>query len=198
MIPLRGFTYVRSGRRALSLHRAPGLLLVLLLAMVGPAHRAFAQAAESADAGRTFIWAGGGLSYYNLQYGDHKNVGITAFADADTVRRIGLEAEARWLDFHQTSNVHAETYLGGVRYHFNVGRFQPYVKGLAGLGEFNFTYNYAHGSYFVIAPGGGVDYFLKPRVSIRVADFEYQYWPQFTFGAMTSVGITSGIRFRVF
>ena len=47
-------------------------------------------------------------------------------------------------------DIHAETYLAGPRYHFNMGRFQPYVKGLGGLGKFSFTYNYAHGTYYVI------------------------------------------------
>lgn len=174
------------------------LVLVLLLAAFGSARLARAQSDESANAGRAFVWAGGGVSGYNLQYGDHNNLGISGFVESDTIRRFGLEAEGRWLEYHQSANIHAETYLGGVRYHFNVDRYQPYVKGLAGLGKFNFSYNYAHGSYFVAAPGAGVDYRLRPRINIRIVDFEYQYWPQFTYGAMTSVGITTGVRFRVF
>ena len=122
---------------------------------------------------------------------------MTGFVDADTIRHFGVEAEGRWLEWHQTADVHAETYLIGPRYHFNVGRFQPYVKGLVGLGEFNFSYNYAHGSYAVVAGGGGADYRLNHRWSVRVVDFEYQYWPQFTFGAMNSVGVTTGIRYRI-
>jgi opacity protein-like surface antigen len=107
-----------------------------------------------------------------------------------------MQSEVCWLEFHQNSNIHAKTYLAGPRYHFDLGRFQPYAKGLVGIGNFNFTYNYAHGRYFVIAPGAGLDYRLNHRLSVRV-DGEYQYWPQFTFGPMSSGGVSVGIRYLI-
>lgn len=168
-------------------------LLLAVLPLLG-AGRALGQSRESATAGRTFLWVGGGASAYYLQYGAVKNYGVTAYVDGDSVRRFGFEAEGRWLDYHQTSNIHAETYLAGPRYHFNTGRLQPYVKGLGGLGKFNFTDNYAKGSYLVVAGGGGADYRLSSRWGAR-ADFEYQYWPQFTFGPMSSGGVTLGVRY---
>jgi opacity protein-like surface antigen len=164
--------------------------------MLIPGRNAIAQSRESATAGRAFVWVGGGASVYHLQYGNVENIGLTGYVDADSARRFGVEAEGRWLDYHQSHNIHAETYLAGLRYHFDVGRFQPYVKGLAGLGRFNFSYNYAYGRYFVLAPGGGIDYRLSERWSAR-ADFEYQYWPQFTFGAMSSPGATVGVRYLI-
>jgi hypothetical protein len=142
--------------------------------------------------------AGGLASGYNVQYGEVKLLGPAAFVDVDTLRHFGLEGEARWLDFHQTSNIHASTYMAGPRYHREEGRFDPYVKGLVGVGEFNFPYNYATGSYLVVAPGGGVDFRLNHHVWIRVADFEYQIWPQFTYGQMSSFGVSTGIRMRIF
>ena len=42
--------------------------------------------------------------------------------------------------------------------------------------------------------GGGADYRLSSRWGAR-ADFEYQYWPQFTFGSMSSGGVTLGLRY---
>lgn len=170
-------------------------LVVAMLALLAAVH-ASAQSRESATAGRTFVWVGGGVSDYYLQYGGVKNLGLTGFVDADTRRKLGIEAEGRWLDYHQTHNVHAETYLAGPRYHFNVNRVQPYVKGLAGLGKFNFPYNYATGKYFVIGVGGGADYFITPRLSVR-GDFEYQYWPQFTFGAMSAGGVSVNLRYLI-
>ena len=173
-------------------------LLLLIPFMVGPARQAWSQAVESADAGHASLWVGAGASGYTVQYGSRKLLGVTAWVDGETIRKLGIEGEGRWLDWHQHANVHAETYLGGLRYHFNVGpRMQPYVKGLAGLGRFNFPYNFASGNYTVIAPGGGVDYRLSRRWGVR-ADFEYQYWPNFTFGTMSSVGGTVGLRYRVF
>lgn len=183
-------------RRA-KFHLGTALALLFVTSMFLGAPSAHGQAVESANAGNSFITVGGGASGFYLQYGERKNLGLTAWVDADTIRRFGFEGEGRWLEYHQKANVHVETYLGGVRYHFNVNRFQPYAKALAGVGRFNFPYNYAYGHYLVIAPGGGVDYRLTNRWSAR-ADFEYQYWPQFTYGAMSSVGGTIGIRFRVF
>jgi len=164
--------------------------------MAGLMMMAGAQSRESAERGGTYFWVGGGASAYYMQYGGGKNLGVTGYFDADSIRRFGFEAEGRWLEFHQNNNIHAETYLGGPRYHFNMGRFQPYVKGLAGLGYFNFTYNYAYGRYIVIAPWGGLDYRLSPRLSVR-ADGEYQYWPQFTFGPMSSGGLSLGLRYLI-
>jgi hypothetical protein len=50
----------------------------------------------------------------------------------------------------------------------------------------------------VLAPGGGVDYRWKRRISFRLADVEYQIWPQFNFGSMTSVGVSAGVRYHIF
>jgi len=169
---------------------APTLLLLGL-------HVASGQSAESATAGRAMLSVGVAASGFTLQYGDRKIVGITAWVDADTIRRFGVEGEMRRLEYHQTANVHAETYLAGLRYHFNYGRTQPYIKALGGDGHFNFPYNFATGNYFVIAGGGGIDYRLSHRWAAR-ADFEYQEWPQFTFGSMNSYGATVGIRYRIF
>jgi opacity protein-like surface antigen len=185
------------GSGARLLPRPYTLLLLLVAALSLLANQnALAQSLESATAGRSFIWVGGAVSGYYIQYGQAKNLGVTGYVDADSIRRFGIEAEGRWLDFHEKNNVHAETYLAGPRYHFNLGRYQPYAKGMVGIGKFNFPFNYAQGTYFVIAPGGGLDYRLSPRWSAR-ADFEYQYWPQFTFGPMSSGGISVGVRYLI-
>jgi hypothetical protein len=173
----------------------PCILMTVGLAMAGTAS---AQVVPSGDGGGLNIFAGATGSGFTVQYGQRKMLGVSAIVDVDTRRAIGLEGEARWLIFHQTEEVHATTWLAGPRYHRSIGKFQIYGKGLVGVGDFNFPYNYAHGSYLVIAPGGGVDYALTHRVRLRIADFEYQYWPQFTYGPMSSLGISTGLRIRVF
>jgi hypothetical protein len=196
MDKLESFSIERGSRARLLPHLRLIVCVIAAVFAILAAGNAFGQTRESATAGRTFLWVGGGGSGYYLQYGQSKNLGITGYVDADTVRRFGIEAEGRWLMFHETNDIHAETYLAGPRYHFNVGRFQPYVKGMAGIGKFTFTYNYAHGTYFVVGPGAGLDYRILPRLSVR-ADGEYQYWPNFTFGAMSSGGISVGLRYLV-
>lgn len=182
---------------AKALHRRSIRGLLFVACMLAGTRAVRAQAVESANDGHLFLNAGVGGSGFYLQYGAQNNVGITAWVDADTIRHFGVEGEARWLEWHQTANSHLETYLVGARYHFDAGRFQPYVKGLIGAGGFKSPATSSYGYYLVIAPGWGTDYHLGGRWSAR-ADFEYQHWPQFTFGATNSVGGTVGIRYHIF
>ncbi len=180
----------------LSRHAVFAVLFALVsLALV---RTASAQVVYSGDSGGFTLSAGATASGYEVQYGQQKLLGLAAIVDADTHSHIGVEAEARWLMFHETNELHATTWMAGPRYHFTKGRFQFYGKGLVGVAQFTFPYNSAQGSYLVIAPGGGVDYSWKRRFSLRLADVEYQIWPQFTYGSMTSVGVSAGLRYRIF
>jgi len=195
---MKTFRKEKSGAGTRERFRACGLIL-LAITMTGVAapRQARAQSAESGDEGAARLSVGGGGSGFVLGYGSRKMLAGTTWVDGDTIRRLGVEGEGRWLEFHQTANVHAETYLGGLRYHLNYGRTQPYVKALAGFGNFNFPYGYATGRYFIAAGGGGLDYRINRRWMAR-ADFEYQNWPQFTYGSMNAFGATIGLRFRIF
>jgi hypothetical protein len=159
---------------------------------------AFGQVIPAADAGGYNLTVGATATGYSLQYGQTKMLGVAAIADIDTKRRIGLEGEAQWLMFHQTANVRSTTYLIGPRYHLTYGRFQPYVKGLIGLGQFSYPYNLGQNNDLVFAPGAGLDFRVTHRLRLRLADFEYQIWPQFHYGSMTSYGLSAGIRVRIF
>ncbi len=147
---------------------------------------------------RIALSAGGTASEYYLQYGQTRLLGVTAFSDVDIWRHYGVEAEARFLEFNQPKNIHAETYLAGPRARLNLGKFQVYGKGLIGLGVFHYPYTYGTDNDFVAGGGGGVDYHISPRVHIRLADFEYQYWPEFHYGPMSSFGISAGFRVKIF
>ena len=185
--------------KALGLRVRFTVLLAFAIFIVGLApHVAQAQVQAPGDQGGLILSAGAMGSGYTIQYGQRKMAGISAFVDADTKRRFGIEAEGRWLEYFQTANVHVETYSIGGRYHFHAGRFEPYAKGLIGFGDFNFPYNLATGRFLVVTGGGGLDIRLSRRIYIRAADFEYQSWPQFTFGAMTTLNASAGLRVRVF
>ena len=147
----------------------------------------------------TYVQVGGSASIFQADYGQRYLGGNTAFIDAHLYRRIGLEAEARFLRLHEDEGAHQTTYLVGPRISIYPRTVRPYVKVLAGRGLFTFPFLYARGSYFVWAPGGGLDYRVRHgRMTIRVVDFEYQFWPQFTFGALHPYGVSSGVAFRVF
>ena len=114
--------------------------LVLLAICLGRSNAACAQVVPAADAGGLTVSAGGTASYYYVGYGERKLLGVTGFFDAETRRHMGIEGEARFLEFHQTANVHDETYLLGPRYSFHAaGRFYAYAKALVGFGKFNFS-----------------------------------------------------------
>jgi hypothetical protein len=159
---------------------------------------ASAQVVPAGYQERIAIHAGGTASEYYLQYGQTRLLGATAFSDIDIWRHYGVEAEVRFLDFNEPKNIHAETYLAGPRARLNLGKIQVYGKGLIGFGTFHYTYNYGTDNDFVAAAGGGVDYHISKRVHLRLADFEYQYWPEFHYGPMSSFGISAGFRVRIF
>lgn len=180
------------------------LPLVFLLVCLGLGRAAHAQAVPSADAGGMRLSAGGTASGYELGYGQVKIGGASVFVDADTLRHFGIEGEARWLMVHlpaeqkgPAADENASTYMAGMRYSRYYGRFQPYVKGLVGFGQFNYPYNFAKETDLVIAGGGGFDYRLTNRIRWRAVDFEYQFWPQFQYGLMSSYGLSTGIRIKI-
>jgi hypothetical protein len=165
------------------------------LALAGAAR---AQVTPSASSGGYGLSAGVTGSGMYVQYGERKMVGITPFFDFDTMRHIGIEGEARFVQWRQTANLHLTTYSAGVRYHVNFHHFQPYVKGLIGEGYFNFPYNYATGHYMVVTAGGGLDYrFGRSRIHFRLADAEWQRRPRFTYGSLTTLEAGSGVRFTL-
>jgi hypothetical protein len=174
------------------------MLMAAVLVILAAAGKARGQvAAPGYQQGAKLAVGGTGFSEF-LQYGQRRMLGASAFVDGDTKRRIGIEAEGRWLEYHQTANVHAETYSVGGRYHFDFGQFQPYAKGLVGIGNFNFPYNYATQRTLVVTAGAGVDFHWTHRIYLRAADFEYQDWPEFEYGAMSTMSVSAGLRVKIF
>jgi hypothetical protein len=171
-----------------------GLALSLLCA---GAATAYAQVAESVIGGEQLVSIGTFASAYHVDYGKRTLVGGGVYVDLNLNPYWGVEGEARWLNFHELASANAATYLGGPRYTFHVvHHLRPYVKFLVGDGTFNFPYGYAKGNYIVLAPGGGIDYRFRHNWRARLVDVEYQKWPWFTFGSMSSYGVSSGISYN--
>ena len=186
------------------MHRGWAIRIVALAALVGGGaaggFRAQGQSSESATGDWASLAVGGGFSGTHLEYGNHWVEGASAFVEANFTWRYGIQGETNWAFLNQRENTHATTYLIGPRYQlaaFGNYRYRPYVKFLVGDGYFNFPYNYATGNYFVMAPGAGLDYWVSPRVRLRLFDLEYQYWPGFTFGSQTNPSVSVGIRYRI-
>jgi hypothetical protein len=160
--------------------------------------QAGAQNLPAADGPGSYIQVGGNVSLYQIDYGQRDLAGGTVFVDANLYRMIGVEAEARTLRLNEDAGTHETTYLVGPRISLKSSRFRPYAKLLMGRGEFYYPFHYAQGSYFVVAPGGGVDWRITKRLTVRVVDVEFQNWPWFSFGPLKPYGVSSGLAFRVF
>jgi hypothetical protein len=191
--------FISRGRSCLRLGSLVARLAILVAICSGTITTLHAQVEQSAEKGGPILSAGGTFSGYYVGFGERKMLGPTVFVDFGSRAPLSFEAEARWLDLREVAGVHDSTYLIGPRYSFPaVGGFRPYAKVLLGDGEFTFAYNLAHGSYFVIAPGAGLEYQLNSRVTLRLVDLEYQYWNQFTYGSLPSYGVSSGLRVHIF
>lgn len=163
-----------------------GFLLVLLAAAC------HAQARYAGTGPGSLVTVGTTLTGSHFDYGHRDLAGITAFVDLNPSWRYGIEGEYTSMRFRNVADAHPATYLVGPRLSLRPHRLDPYVKVLVGLGRFSFPYGYATGNYFVVAPGAGVDWRATERVRLRLADFEYQEWPQFTYGAIHPYSVSVG------
>ncbi len=168
----------------------------LLLGMLA-VRKMHAQALTAASGGGSYLAAGGAVTATHIPYGGRTALGGVAYVDTNITPRVGLEYEGRFLRYHLDEDVSQTSYLAGARVVFWRGRVQPYVKVMMGLGQMTFPFHYATGSYFVVAPGAGLDYALSNRWTARVVDVEYQDWTAFSYGSLQPYSVSSGLRFRL-
>ncbi|MGD0739582.1 MAG: outer membrane beta-barrel protein [Terracidiphilus sp.] len=127
--------------------------------------------------------------------------GAGAYVDAHFTRWIQPELEVRFNDFNeypefgQTINQSENTYSIGDRVPIKTFRnFTPYGKFLVGIGNGDFL----TGNALVFTYGGGVDYRLNRKFTIRCADFEYQQWKINSALTIYPYGLSAGLSYRIF
>ena len=172
-----------------------GLIAMLLVALAGVSCRAQAVPAGVGPGSYTAI--GVGISTYQSDYGKNTLKGLVLYSDVNFTWRLGMETTVRRSTHGAKQDVVQSSYLAGLRCTLLPGRVQPYVKLSAGRGDITFPYIVATGQYFVWASGAGVEIRAGPRVSLRIADFEYENWPRFSFGALHPYGFTMGMNYRL-
>ncbi|MGC1783078.1 MAG: outer membrane beta-barrel protein [Acidobacteriaceae bacterium] len=164
-----------------------------------------AQAVSPVTPKLATINAGGYFSYGQMDYGQHHNIGLGAYGDFDyRIWRevgVGIEGEARFMNFDEKSGVYDQNFLGGPRVTYRLGRrWLPYVKFLAGGTRFHyppFVSNQVY-NYTTLAGGGGIDFKLNDRWTIRPADFEYQRLIDYPPTGLTPWVYSAGVSFRIF
>ncbi len=157
-----------------------------------------AQALPAGIAPGSKITLGGGLSWYQQDYGHRQIGGGFSYVDLHPTWRYAVEGEARMLKLNTDQQVTQSTYLAGLKVNLTQrpARLQPYAKLLAGAGRITLPFNYAHGTFFTYAPGAGIDYGFD-RWTIRVVDVEVQRWTAFPYGQLQPYGISTGISLRL-
>lgn len=140
-------------------------------------------------------YAGNGIA----QTSPNRLYGAGAYVDVKLRRWVVIEGEASWLRFNQYYSGNPpvgngeDTYLIGPKVPIRTFRgFTPYGKFLVGLG----TANFLTGHSTAIAYGGGVDYRLSRRFTLRAFDFEYQSW--FLTPTLYPYGGSVGIGYKIF
>lgn len=174
------------------------LAILLVLAGIASVRPGNAQAVPTATGPGGRVTLGVLASGFQADYGKREIGGAAVYTDVNLNIHLGIEAEARTLQFHEEAGIRQNTYLAGPRFTLRPHALAPYAKLLAGVGTFRFPYGYANGRYFVVAPGAGIDYRVgNTGLKLRLIDFEYQSWPQFTYGQLHPYGLSAGISLRL-
>jgi hypothetical protein len=158
----------------------PLIFTLIATAVLATALPAVAQTVPDAYGRRNALAAGAMMYAAQPNYAGnsiaeaspYKLFGYGAFVDYRMRRWLQIEGEARWMNFNKYENINESNYLVGIRDPLHTwGRYTPYAKVLIGWGSGDFLSGRAED----IAYGGGLDYRLNKKLSLRV-DFEQQRW----------------------
>lgn len=179
-------------------------ILLLLLCFAVTLHAQTMVAGHGASAS---LW--GGIDYSDVKAGfpvdsSTRLDGVGAFVSYSRDRHWSLDAHARFLDLKSWNGETEQNWLIGPRYSFLRGqRLRPYASFLVGAVKIHYPFAIGDGTNFALAPGGGFEYRLRPRWSLR-AGYEYQRLldsPHFSdephYG-ITPNGFTGGVAYRIF
>jgi opacity protein-like surface antigen len=177
--------------------------LLFSIVLAAGAVSARAQVVNSASRRQFTITAGALGSVFQPDYAGagvaqtspNRLYGVGAFADFKFNRWIQLEGEARWLRYNEYLGIDETTYLGGPRLPLHMRRFghaTPYVKVLFGIAEGSFL----NGQASDLVYGGGIDYRLTRKITVRAVDYEYQQWK--VNGSLNPYGLSAGVAYKVF
>lgn len=134
-------------------------------------------------------YAGNGVAQTN----PNPLFGVGAYVDFKVNRWVVVESEGNWNRFNQYIGINEDTYLIGPKVPITtINHFTPYGKFMVGFGSGSFL----NGHSTVLAFGGGVDYRLNKRFTLRAFDFEYQQW--LLTPTLHPYGGSVGIGYKIF
>ena len=134
-------------------------------------------------------YAGNGIA----QASPYRLYGMGVYVDFKVNRWVVVEGEGQWLRFNQYLGINEDTYMVGPKVPItNFKGLTHYGKVLVGVGGGSFL----NGHTSVLAYGGGLDYRLNRRFTLRAFDFEYQQW--FVTPQLHPYGGSVGIGYKLF
>jgi opacity protein-like surface antigen len=167
---------------------------------------AHGQVIPSAEGAGQSLWVG--AEYANLKAGFPEGSttrlsGVGVFGNFNWNHRFGVEGRARFLNIGSWNGETEQDYLAGPRYTFlHRNKLRPYALFQVGFVKMQYPFSVGSGTFFAMAPGGGVEYRLSRKWSVR-GSYEFQMLmnsPNFTnepqYGIKPNGGIV-GLSYRL-
>jgi opacity protein-like surface antigen len=153
------------------------------------------------------LWVGGDYANFKAGFPIDSNTrlqGIGAFATYTRNHWLGFDANVRFFNFGGWNGQTQQDYLLGPRYTFlHSDKYHPFASFEAGMVKIQYPFGMGTGTSFALAPGGGLDYHLNRKWSVRAA-YQFQILtnsPDFTdepkFGIRPN-GFIGGVSYRIF
>ena len=166
-----------------------------------------AQTVADGRGGAASLWVGAEYADFKAGFPKDSTVqlgGVGGFATYNWNRHYALEMHARFLNMNSWNGETEQAYLVGPRYSFLRGeKLRPFALFQMGFVKIQYPFQMGTGTSFAMAPGGGVEYRLGRKLSVRGA-YEFQMLsnsPDFTnepkFG-IRPTGATVGVSYRIF
>ena len=155
-----------------------------------------AQAKPTATTSGGDIQAGVGFLSLNTDYAPDRNEGLSAWADYDFSKYIGVEVLGHFGGIIAKDDIGENSYEVGPRARYRRGKFEVIGKLTFGRATIsNQLYN-TSSSFNIYAFGGGLDYRIKPRYKIRV-DYEEQKWGNFEPHTLSPTALSIGVLYVI-
>lgn len=165
-----------------------------------------AQTAPAARVERHSIYVGGEYSLINSDFfGDNHSLNKSAFTIyGDYLIFNGTFPVSLDVNFTKDPNTeqdnrHLSSWMFGPKVGYRMGRWEPFVKAGAGLGHLTsndvLTYK-QDGEHFAVGFGGGLEYRLTGRITLRPVDFTYERW-NFSPNALSPEILGFGLSYRI-
>lgn len=166
----------------------------------------FAQVNPSAYVQKHTLSIGGEYTLFNSDFfGNNLSLNRSAFTIYgdylvyNSAWPVSLEVNYTRITNHDKDQRKMSSFMFGPQVSRHYGRFEPFAKLIGGVGYLSSTDVLTQqqiGYHFGIGMGGGMDYRLTNRITLRPVDFTYERW-NFTPHALSPYMVGFGLSYRI-